>query len=451
MIFGRKAEVELLTERQVYVAGETLNARARIWGKGDLQIEEARIELQRHQKFDYKRRERDSDGRQHWSSVSGTESTTIATARVLGPGHLADGQFFEQFHSFPLLDSLEPSGKASLLSTSWSLDLILDRRRAIDITSSASFTILAPAAQNSARTATKPRSRSAAVCAVVPQIATRDHQVGATIAGTLVVFAQYPAEARAIRVELVRIEQTEPPSRSEPTRGEQNSTTVVKQQIAAGGALPVGVPWGFPFTLSVPPDAHPTSFTARGDVRWLVRGVIDRSFAEDFTGEIEINIANAPAFAPPPSPPELGTAGAGALNLDAATFAALDREVAEAVPMTETVAVTARETAAPQSLLLDAGEGGPLAGHIYPLAAPLVSIGRRDDNLLVVPDAAVSRVHAEIRRAGSDYLLRDLGSTAGTYLNGAPLVGEQALQPGDIVGIGPAVTFVVHSDQSGAD
>src|SRR5690349_13236515 len=148
MIFGKKATVEIVTERPIYVAGERLNARARIWGQGDLAIEEARIELQRHQKFDYKRRERDSEGRYRWSSTSDTEHTTLATERILGPGQLANGQFFEHFVSFQLLDSLEPSGRASLLSTSWSLELILNRRRALDITDAAKFTLLVPTTQN---------------------------------------------------------------------------------------------------------------------------------------------------------------------------------------------------------------------------------------------------------------------------------------------------------------
>ncbi len=40
-------------------------------------------------------------------------------------------------------------------------------------------------------------------------------------------------------------------------------------------------------------------------------------------------------------------------------------------------------------------------------------------------------------------MLRDLGSTSGTYLNGVPLTDEQPLSAGDVVGLGPGVTFTV--------
>jgi len=40
-------------------------------------------------------------------------------------------------------------------------------------------------------------------------------------------------------------------------------------------------------------------------------------------------------------------------------------------------------------------------------------------------------------------VLRDLGSTSGTYLNGTPLAGEHHLCAGNVVGLGPGVTFTV--------
>ena len=61
-------------------------------------------------------------------------------------------------------------------------------------------------------------------------------------------------------------------------------------------------------------------------------------------------------------------------------------------------------------------------------------IGRGVDADIRIEDPGVSRHHAEIR-VGNDVILRDLGSTNGTYVNGT-LVAEQPLRDGAVVTIG---------------
>ncbi len=63
------------------------------------------------------------------------------------------------------------------------------------------------------------------------------------------------------------------------------------------------------------------------------------------------------------------------------------------------------------------------------------TIGRGPDNQLVLPDAAVSRRHAVLERAGERLRVRDLGSRNGTRVNGQD-VSEAELCDGDVLGIG---------------
>lgn len=70
--------------------------------------------------------------------------------------------------------------------------------------------------------------------------------------------------------------------------------------------------------------------------------------------------------------------------------------------------------------------------QIYPMRAPVTTIGRKLDNDVVIQDPLVSRYHAEIRREGDNYFLHDLESTCGTYVN-QKNVSESQLFSGDII------------------
>ena len=87
-------------------------------------------------------------------------------------------------------------------------------------------------------------------------------------------------------------------------------------------------------------------------------------------------------------------------------------------------------------------KAGGVVGTTYALETPELYIGRDVQNDIVVPEAEVSRRHARLIRNGDTYLLEDLGSTNGTFVNGRRLVGPILLQPGDEVKLGPNVIFV---------
>ncbi|HLI28155.1 MAG TPA: DUF3662 and FHA domain-containing protein [Chloroflexota bacterium] len=70
-----------------------------------------------------------------------------------------------------------------------------------------------------------------------------------------------------------------------------------------------------------------------------------------------------------------------------------------------------------------------------PLDRPSVRLGRAPDNDVVVPDAGVSRYHARIDRVGKRFILRDLASSNGTWVNGAP-VTEHVLRHGEVFALG---------------
>lgn len=84
-------------------------------------------------------------------------------------------------------------------------------------------------------------------------------------------------------------------------------------------------------------------------------------------------------------------------------------------------------SAHPQLVVLD--EAGKPAEKISITRQPIV-IGRMSSNDVVLADANVSRRHAELKQDGGRWVLRDLGSTNGTVVNGK-LAGEHELKDGD--------------------
>jgi len=73
-------------------------------------------------------------------------------------------------------------------------------------------------------------------------------------------------------------------------------------------------------------------------------------------------------------------------------------------------------------------------------AAWVVGRGRSCD--LPLPSLEASRRHAEVRYDGQRAVLRDLGSTNGTLLNGQPISSERELRPGDRIEIaGQVITY----------
>jgi len=77
-------------------------------------------------------------------------------------------------------------------------------------------------------------------------------------------------------------------------------------------------------------------------------------------------------------------------------------------------------------------------GKRYELGADDVSLGREDDNTIIISSDQASRHHARIQAVAGGHVLRDLGSTNGTFVNSKP-VQQQPLRHGDVVRVASTV------------
>ena len=79
---------------------------------------------------------------------------------------------------------------------------------------------------------------------------------------------------------------------------------------------------------------------------------------------------------------------------------------------------------------------GPGSGSRFILDTDVVRAGRHPDSDIFLDDVTVSRRHAEIARSGGSFVLRDVGSLNGTYVNRQRIEESASLANGDEVQIG---------------
>ena len=86
----------------------------------------------------------------------------------------------------------------------------------------------------------------------------------------------------------------------------------------------------------------------------------------------------------------------------------------------------------------------------FPFLKDSVTIGRQDDNTIVIDNLAVSSYHARIDKTGDDFILTDLQSTNGTFVNDQKVTSHK-LGHGDNIVIGKHVILFVGAEKGKAD
>jgi predicted component of type VI protein secretion system len=76
-----------------------------------------------------------------------------------------------------------------------------------------------------------------------------------------------------------------------------------------------------------------------------------------------------------------------------------------------------------------------LTGTVHELKGERTTVGRLEDNLFQIAESSVSSHHCELVLKGEEILVKDLGSTNGTFINDKP-VTEGTLKPGEILRLG---------------
>jgi hypothetical protein len=76
------------------------------------------------------------------------------------------------------------------------------------------------------------------------------------------------------------------------------------------------------------------------------------------------------------------------------------------------------------------------AGRVYEFAVEMTTVGRAPDNTLIIDDESVSAHHCVILVNGPEVIVRELGSTNGTYVGGTRVAGQRPVHSGQTVRFG---------------
>jgi len=85
---------------------------------------------------------------------------------------------------------------------------------------------------------------------------------------------------------------------------------------------------------------------------------------------------------------------------------------------------------------------GPQTGETVHLDGDTITLGRAPQNDVVIDHLQVSRHHARLTRERGTWVIDDLDSTNGTFVNGAHVSQPRALTRGDVIELGEAVALV---------
>jgi pSer/pThr/pTyr-binding forkhead associated (FHA) protein len=149
------------------------------------------------------------------------------------------------------------------------------------------------------------------------------------------------------------------------------------------------------------------------------------------------------ADSPPPSPKSAPKMQAVEIPPSVPPAGASQRlsETMHGIPVTELQRQNTppSPSAAPLASLLF--RSGDMKGRRLPIKVPVVNIGRGDYNDVVISDPSVSTMHAKLQRREAIWILTDLGSTNGTFVEGEPLKGELPLSPGTTIRFGDVLAL----------
>jgi hypothetical protein len=284
-----KVQLNLALDRQVYAPGDTVHARITLQTDKEMNIQGGRFTITCQQRYQYKRKHRDSDGH---SSVDTTWGTRDAEAfrfdflqeMALPPGALT----FDT--SFTLEDGSLPTSKGEIVSATWFAKATLDRKLAADANSEVEFTVLTanPPDMATATAGQYGASNEPGEAQMSFTLRTKEVTGGGVLAGSLRVLPQKEFGVGEVRLEMARVEYVADVTGSGYDHTKE--TKVAETKLAGKTQLQPGQYLDLPFTLALPQAMAPSFEFEVGSLKYTLKGILARTLRKDTSVEEEIRV-----------------------------------------------------------------------------------------------------------------------------------------------------------------
>ncbi|HXV85831.1 MAG TPA: FHA domain-containing protein [Gemmatimonadales bacterium] len=200
----------------------------------------------------------------------------------------------------------------------------------------------------------------------------------------------------------------------------------------SGGPAPTAAPGAGPAPSPAPPPVAPAPPPSPPPVS----SVAPKSVGPEATLPEESRAA-PPAAAPLGAHHRLNVTTAGIPGLAMQRASAAAAAPAPPAPGEKTVAGPSAPPPPQAAVLANVViRSGALKGQKLAIRVPVVNVGRADYNDIVLADESVSTTHAKIQRREGVWVLVDLDSTNGTFVDGERVAGETPLAPGALLRFG---------------
>jgi pSer/pThr/pTyr-binding forkhead associated (FHA) protein len=161
-----------------------------------------------------------------------------------------------------------------------------------------------------------------------------------------------------------------------------------------------------------------------------------RFYADAVPAAAAVPVAAAAAPPPPPKPAPAPPSPKPAASGTASTLGAEQRLANTMFGIKPPDAKSASRPSQSGPLATLIGRTGAFKGQRFPIRVPVVNVGRADYNDIVLVDDSVSTVHAKLQRREGVWVVVDLDSTNGTFVDGERISGESPIVPGALLRFG---------------